>query len=232
MQEDSSRIVANWQEVKLAIDRAVRDFERDPADVALVCVSKTYQADAILPVLAAGQRMFGENRVQESMGKWPALREKFRDVQLHLIGPLQTNKVPEAVVLFDVIETLDRPKLAAALAAEMARTGRRPELFVQINTGEEDQKAGVLPALADAFIAQCRQVYKLAISGLMCIPPANQQASPHFALLAQIARRNGVAKLSMGMSSDFELGIQMGATHIRIGSAIFGERAVRNQAAV
>lgn len=232
MQDDSSRIVANWHNVMKAIDRAAGDFERDPGDVALVCVSKTCQAEAILPVLAAGQRLFGENRVQEATSKWPALRDQFPDIQLHLIGPLQTNKVREAVELFDVIETLDRPKLAAAVAAEVTRTGRRPELFVQINTGAEDQKAGVLPEFADTFIAECRQIYELAVSGLMCIPPANQHASAHFAFLAQIARRNGIAKLSMGMSSDFELGIQLGATHVRIGSAIFGARAARDHAAL
>ena len=168
--------------------------------------------------------MFGENRVQEAAGKWPELRGDFADVELHLIGPLQTNKAQEAVALFDVIETLDRPRLAAALAEAIAKTGRTPRLFVQVNTGSEPQKAGVLPCDADAFIARCREDYHLAIDGLMCIPPADQQASPHFAMLAQMAQRNGIASLSMGMSADFELAIQLGATHVRIGSAIFGAR--------
>ena len=224
MQEESGRILANWQQVTRSIERAAKDFERDPSGISLVCVSKTYGPEAILPVLAAGQRVFGENRVQEAQGKWPSLRLKFSGVQLHLIGPLQTNKVAEAVELFDVIETLDRPRLAASLAAEITRSGRRVELFVQINTGAEPQKAGVLPDHADNFLQECREVHGLAISGLMCIPPVDEQASPHFAMLAQIARRNGIAKLSMGMSADFELGIQLGATHVRIGSAIFGVR--------
>ena len=216
--------LTNLRAVQALIRRAVSDFERAPGSVALVCVSKTYAQDAIRPVLEAGQRIFGENRVQEAAGKWPELRRDFPDVELHLIGPLQTNKVPDAIEMFDVIETLDRPRLAEALAAAMAKTGKSPRLFVQVNTGSEAQKAGVLPGNADAFIKHCRETHGLAIDGLMCIPPAGQQASPHFAMLAQMAKRNGIAHLSMGMSADFELAIQLGATHVRIGSAIFGAR--------
>ena len=168
--------------------------------------------------------MFGENRVQESKGKWPALRSAFDGVELHLIGPLQSNKAREAVELFDVIETVDRPKIAEALAAEIARAGKAVKLFVEVNTGAEPQKTGILPADADAFLRHCRETLGLGIEGLMCIPPADEQASPHFALLRTIADRNGIAKLSMGMSADFELGIQLGATHVRVGSAIFGQR--------
>ena len=215
---------ANLRAVQALISRALSDFELPPGSVALVCVSKSHAQEAICPVLEAGQRVFGENRVQEAAGKWPELRRDFPDVELHLIGPLQTNKVPDAVELFDVIETLDRPRLAEALAAAMAKTGKSPRLFVQVNTGSEAQKAGVLPANVDAFIKHCRQIHGLAIDGLMCIPPADQQASPHFAMLAQMAKRNGIRHLSMGMSADFELAIQLGATHVRIGSAIFGAR--------
>ena len=216
--------VAQLRAVEVRIARAARDGGRSPGSVTLVAVSKTYGAEAIAPVIAAGQRVFGENRVQEAKAKWPALRETAPDLVLHLIGPLQSNKAREAVELFDVIETVDREKIAAALAAEMARTERRPALLVQVNTGAEPQKAGVPPEEADAFLALCRDRYGLAIAGLMCIPPADQQASPHFALLATIASRNGLATLSMGMSADFELGIQLGATHVRVGSAIFGAR--------
>ena len=212
------------QTVRTRIDRAARDYDRDPASVTLVAVSKTFPADDIVPALAAGQRVFGENRVQESKGKWPALRSAFDGVELHLIGPLQSNKAREAVDLFDVIETVDRPKIAEALAAEIARAGKAVKLFVEVNTGAEPQKAGILPADADAFLRHCRETLGLGIEGLMCIPPADEQASPHFALLRTIADRNGIAKLSMGMSADFELGIQLGATHVRVGSAIFGQR--------
>ncbi|MDX7953648.1 YggS family pyridoxal phosphate-dependent enzyme [Lichenihabitans sp. Uapishka_5] len=215
--------VSQWDAIRTRIARAARDSERDPATVALVAVSKTYGAESIAPVIAAGQRAFGENRVQEAQAKWPGLRATTPNIDLHLIGPLQTNKVRDAVALFDTIETLDRPKLAEALAAEIARGGRRPRLLVQVNTGAEPQKAGVLPEDADSFIARCRDL-GLAIDGLMCIPPAAEQASPHFALLATIAARNGLATLSMGMSADFELAIQLGATHVRVGSAIFGAR--------
>ena len=216
--------VGRLAEVRLRIERAARDAGRDPASVALVAVSKTFGADEIAPVIAAGQRLFGENRVQEAKGKWPALKAATPGLSLHLIGPLQSNKVREAVELFDAIETVDRPKIAEALAAEIARSGRSPGLFVQVNTGAEPQKAGILPEEADAFLALCRDRFGLTIGGLMCIPPADEQASPHFALLNRIAARNGIGKLSMGMSSDFELGIQLGATHVRVGSAIFGVR--------
>jgi pyridoxal phosphate enzyme (YggS family) len=210
--------------VRAKIARAAVDAGRTSADVTLVCVSKTFPAEAVEPILAAGQRIFGENRVQEAEGKWPSLRDRWSAVELHLIGPLQTNKVREAVAAFDVIETVDRERIAAALAAEIIRSGRKPRLYVQVNTGAEPQKAGLLPEDADAFIARCRDVHGLEIDGLMCIPPQDDQASPHFALLATIARRNGIAHLSMGMSADFELGIQLGATHVRVGSAIFGAR--------
>lgn len=203
--------------------RAAHDCDRDPASVNLVAVSKTYGVEAIAPVIAAGQRLFGENRVQEAKAKWPALKAASAHLQLHLIGPLQSNKAREAVELFDTIQTVDRPKIAEALAAEIQRAGRAPRLYVQVNTGAEAQKAGVLPEDADAFMARCRDL-GLVIDGLMCIPPVDEQASPHFALLATIAKRHGLATLSMGMSADFELAIQLGATHVRVGSAIFGSR--------
>ena len=197
---------------------------RPDTAATLIAVAKTFGAEAVEAALAAGQRVFGENRVQEAMGKYPALRATHPDLELHLIGPLQTNKVKEAVATFDAIHTLDRPKLAAALAAEMARTGRRLKLFVQVNTGSEPQKAGVLPDAADAFLAECRDTHGLAIAGLMCIPPVADVPAPHFAFLAQIAKRNGLSALSMGMSGDFETALALGATHIRVGSAIFGSR--------
>ncbi|MEA2758274.1 MAG: dependent protein [Methylobacteriaceae bacterium] len=216
--------VANLRAVRAIIARAARDFGRDPKDVRLVCVTKTAPPERVRPVIEAGERTFGENRVQEAHGKWPALKADFPEIELHLIGPLQTNKAREAVGLFDVIETLDRPSLGKAVAAEIQRAGRAPKLFVQVNTGAEPQKAGILPQHADAFIAQCRAEFRLDPVGLMCIPPLEEQASPHFALLAKIAARNGLTQLSMGMSADYELAIQLGATHVRIGSAIFGER--------
>jgi len=216
--------VANLRNVRALIVRAARDFGRDPADVRLLCVTKTVPPERIRPVIAAGERIFGENRVQEAHAKWPALKAEHPDLELHLIGPLQTNKAREAVALFDAIETLDRPSLAKVLAAEIQRAGRAPKLFVQVNTGAEPQKAGVLPQEAEAFIAQCRNEYGLAPVGLMCLPPIDEQVSPHFALLAKIAARNGLTELSMGMSADYALGIQLGATYVRIGSAIFGER--------
>jgi pyridoxal phosphate enzyme (YggS family) len=219
-----SDAVARLHAVRAEIVRAARDFERDPASITLVAVSKTFPAEAIEPVLAAGQRVFGENYVQEAKAKWPALRERYPGVDLHMIGPLQSNKAKEAVALFDAIHTLDRPSLAEALAKEIARQGRRPKLLVQVNTGEERQKGGVPPMEADAFIAACRERHGLAIEGLMCIPPADDPPSPHFALLNTIAKRNGLAWLSMGMSADFEAAIQLGATHVRVGSAIFGTR--------
>jgi pyridoxal phosphate enzyme (YggS family) len=200
---------------------------RNAAEVTLVAVSKTHDAGAISAAIAAGQRVFGENRVQEAQAKYPALRAAHPDLVLHLIGPLQTNKVKEAVALFDVIETVDRPKLAEALAREMERAGRRLRCLVQVNTGEEPQKAGVLPVAADAFIAECRERWRLPVVGLMCIPPLDQEPSPHFALLREIARRHQLPGLSMGMSADYEIAIRLGATHVRVGTAIFGERPPR-----
>lgn len=221
---ETNDVAARHAAVLGRIADATRYVGREPASIALVAVTKTHGADRIRPVLAAGHRDFGENRVQEAMDKWPALKAEFPDVRLHLIGPLQTNKVREAVALFDVIESVDRPRLAAALATEMERTGRRPECFIQVNTGEEEQKAGVWPGEADAFIAECRDRLGLGVVGLMCIPPVDDEPGPHFALLRDIARRHGLRGLSMGMSGDFEVAIQMGATHVRVGSAIFGHR--------
>jgi hypothetical protein len=216
--------VEGLRQVQESIRRAASDYDRDPSGITLVAVSKTFPVEAIEPVLAAGQRVFGENYVQEAKAKWPALRERFSDVELHMIGPLQSNKAKEAVELFDVIHTLDRPSLAEALAKEIARQGRRPRLLVQVNTGEEPQKGGVIPAEADAFIEACRTKHGLELEGLMCIPPADDPPSPHFALLNTIAKRHGLRVLSMGMSADFDAAIQLGATHVRVGSAIFGSR--------
>ena len=212
------------QAVRGRIARSAEDSGRPSGSVQLVCVSKTKGPDEILPALVAGERVFGENRVQEAQKKWPDLRSRFPGIELHLIGPLQTNKVRDAVAVFDVIETLDRPRLAEALAKEFQTAARRPELFVEVNTGREPQKAGILPEEADQFITFCREICGLPVTGLMCIPPADEQASPHFALLSLIAKRNGLKKLSMGMSSDYELAIQLGATQVRVGSAIFGAR--------
>jgi PLP dependent protein len=216
--------------LRLAMARRADDCGRDPAAVRLIAVSKTFSADEVWPTIAAGdQLLFGENRVQEAQPKWRDLRARAeglgKAVELHLIGPLQSNKAREAVDTFDVIQTVDREKIAAALADAVAKTGRRPRLFVQVNTGTESQKAGVAPTEADAFVAQCREKYGLTIAGLMCIPPVGEQASPHFALLGVIAKRCGIAELSMGMSADWELAVQLGATYVRIGSAIFGSRA-------
>jgi PLP dependent protein len=210
--------------VEQEIARACRDAKRERASVTLIAVSKTFDAGAITPVIDCGQRVFGENRVQEAKGKWPALMHAYAGLKLHLIGPLQSNKAKEAVTLFDAIHSVDRPSICQALAKEIESQKKHPELFVQINTGEEPQKAGVAPADADAFIAACREKYGLTISGLMCIPPVNEAPSPHFALTAKIAARNGLTNLSMGMSADFAVAIQMGATHVRVGSAIFGAR--------
>lgn len=210
--------------VKAKIAVAEREAKREPGAVTLVAVSKTFAAEAIRPVIDAGQRVFGENRVQEAQGKWPALREAFADLELHLIGPLQSNKAKEAVALFDVIETVDREKIAAELAKETTRQGRTPKLYVQVNTGSEPQKAGIEPREAVAFVKRCREVHGLAIEGLMCIPPAEENPGPHFALLEKLAREAGVAKLSMGMSGDYEAAIAFGATSVRVGSAIFGSR--------
>ena len=203
------------------IAAAAKACGRDPGDVTLVAVSKQQAWDRVATILEDGQGVFGENRVQDALAAWEDHRE---GVELRLIGPLQTNKVREAVAFFDVIETLDREKLAAALAEEMARQGRAPRLYVQVNTGEEPQKAGVIPPQADAFIATCREAHGLTIEGLMCIPPADEPPGPHFALLAKIAARNAIAKLSMGMSDDFETAVRFGATSVRVGSALFGPR--------
>jgi pyridoxal phosphate enzyme (YggS family) len=211
-----------YANVVARIARAAQAAGRAPADVVLVAVSKMQPWEAVAPVLAAGQRVFGENRVQEAQSRWA---ERRGDVVLHLIGPLQSNKAADAVAFFDVIETLDREKLACVLADEAQKRGRHPRLYVQVNTGEEPQKAGVTPAEADAFIAACRTTYGLEPEGLMCIPPVNEPAGPHFALLAKIAARNGLSKLSMGMSDDFETAIALGATSVRVGSAVFGARA-------
>ncbi|HEX3859102.1 MAG TPA: YggS family pyridoxal phosphate-dependent enzyme [Pseudolabrys sp.] len=210
--------------VQQAMNRACRDAGRDPASVTLIAVSKTFAAEDIAPVIAAGQRVFGENRVQEAKGKWPALAAKTPGLELHLIGPLQSNKAKDAVALFDAIHSVDRPSLCEALAKEIGKLARKPLLFVEINTGAETQKAGVPPQDADAFLEQCRETYGLTISGLMCIPPQDEAPGPHFALTAKIAQRNGLTLLSMGMSADFATAIQLGATHVRIGSAIFGQR--------
>lgn len=211
--------------VRRDIAAACRDAGRDPASVTLVAVSKTFGADVVRPVIAAGQRVFGENRVQEAQAKWPALRAEHPDLELHLIGPLQSNKARDAVALFDAIHSVDRPSLCAALAKEIARQGRSPLLFVEINTGAEPQKAGILPEDADAFLTACRETHGLTIRGLMCIPPLDEAPAPHFALTAKIARRNGLDFLSMGMSADFQTAITFGATHVRVGTAIFGHRA-------
>jgi PLP dependent protein len=217
-------------QLRHSIARRAADCGRATASVRLVAVSKTFAADEVWPTIAEGdQRLFGENRVQEAQPKWRDLRARAdrlgKPIELHLIGPLQSNKAREAVETFDVIQTVDREKIAAALAEAMARAGRRPALFVQVNTGAEPQKAGVAPREADAFIALCRDKYGLTIGGLMCIPPIGEQASPHFALLGIIAARCGIAELSMGMSADWELAVQLGATYVRVGSAIFGARA-------
>ena len=219
-----SDTVTRLEAVRASVSRAAKDFGRRPDSVALIAVSKTKPAEPIAETLEAGQRLFGENYVQEAKAKWPALKERFPDAELHMIGPLQSNKAREAVELFDVIQSLDRESLARELAREIARAGRSPRLFVQVNTGEEPQKGGVLPGEVDAFLARCRDVHGLTIEGLMCIPPAEEPPSPHFGLLAKIARRNGLTGLSMGMSADYEAAIQLGATHVRVGSAIFGER--------
>ncbi|WP_312781714.1 YggS family pyridoxal phosphate-dependent enzyme [Brevundimonas sp.] len=220
----ASSIADRFAEVRARVAVACVEAGRDPASVVLTAVSKTQPDEALEAALATGQRVFGENRVQEAQGHWTARRAAFPDLELRLIGPLQTNKAVEAVELFDVIETLDRDKLAAALSAAMTKTGRRPRVLVQVNTGAEPQKAGVLPQDADALIAAARDVHGLNIEGLMCIPPAEEAPEPHFRLLAEIAVRNGLSVLSMGMSGDYEAAISSGATHVRVGSALFGER--------
>jgi hypothetical protein len=211
-------------EVRQHIAAAARAAGRDPAAVTLVAVSKTHGADRVRELLDAGQRVFGENRVQEAEEKFLALKAAYPDLALHLIGPLQTNKAREAVALFDVIQSVDRERLAATLAKEMTRAGRRPDCYIQVNTGEEPQKAGVLPAELDAFIASCRDTHKLPIVGLMCIPPVDEEPALHFGLLAKMAARNGLARISMGMSADYETAIRLGATDVRVGTALFGNR--------
>jgi PLP dependent protein len=210
--------------VREEIARACREAGRDPAGVTLVAVSKTFAAEAIEPVIAEGQHVFGENRVQEAKAKWPPLMTRHQDLELHLVGALQSNKAKDAVALFDAIHSVDRASVAEALAKEIVKQGRRPLLFVEINTGGEAQKAGVLPQNADAFLAACHDRYGLAISGLMCIPPQDEPPAPHFALTRKIAQRNGLSLLSMGMSADYPTAIAFGATHVRIGTAIFGAR--------
>ena len=224
MSEPSAAIVRRFREVQEQVARAARASGRNPGDVTLVVASKTQGSEKIEPLLREGHFVFGENRVQEAMGKWPALKAEFPKVELRLIGPLQSNKARDAVRLFDVIETIDRPKLARAVADEISRQGRAPKLYVEVNTGDENQKAGVSPRDADAFISRCREEFGLTIDGLMCVPPVGEQASPHFALLGVIAKRNGIHDLSMGMTADYPLAIQLGATHVRIGSAVFGPR--------
>lgn len=216
----ASRLAA----IKARIGKAAREAGRSPDDVTLVAVSKTFDAADIEPLIAAGQRVFGENRVQEAAGKWPALKAATPGIELHLIGPLQTNKLKDALALFDVFHTLDRDRLAEALVKERDKGARMPRLFIQVNTGEEPQKAGILPAELDDFVARCREVHGLGIEGLMCIPPVDEEPALHFALLDKMARRNGLTKLSMGMSADFETAIAFGATHVRVGSALFGSR--------
>jgi len=211
-------------EVKGRIAEAAKTAGRTAADVTLVAVSKTHGADRVRELLDAGQRVFGENRVQEAEEKFPTLKAEYPDLELHLIGPLQTNKARDAVALFDVIQSVDRERLAATLAKEMERAGKRPACFIQVNTGEEPQKAGILPADLDAFVAACRDVHKLPIVGFMCIPPVDEEAALHFALLARMAARNGLSKVSMGMSADYETAVRLGATHVRVGSALFGAR--------
>ncbi|WP_135081261.1 YggS family pyridoxal phosphate-dependent enzyme [Terasakiella sp. SH-1] len=217
-------IADNLSQVKHSIEEAAEQANRDLCEIELVAVSKVHTEETIRPVLDTGHRIFGENRVQEAQGKWPALKEAFDRVQLHLIGGLQTNKVKEAVGLFDVIETVDRPKLARALAREIQVQNREVGIYIQVNTGEEDQKGGCLPAEADELIGLCRDELQLNVLGLMCIPPAEEEPSLHFAFLREIAKRNGLSKLSMGMSGDYEAAIRFGATSVRVGTAIFGQR--------
>ena len=220
----TNAVTENLAEIRNRIAVAAKAVSRDPASVELIAISKTFTSAEIGPVIAAGQRVFGENRVQEAQAKWPILRVRFPDIELHLVGPLQSNKVKEAVALFDAIHSIDRPKIAKAIAEELARRGKRLTLFVQVNTGEEEQKAGVMPREAAEFVRYCRDDLKLEISGLMCIPPVDEEPAVHFAFLAKLARELGLRGLSMGMSGDFEVAIQEGSTMVRIGRAIFGER--------
>lgn len=223
-------VAANLADVRRRIEAAARAVGRDPAAITLVAVSKAQPEERIVAALQAGQRVFGENYVQPAKARWPALRERWPDLVLHMIGAIQTNKAKDAVQLFDVIETLDRPKLATALARAMEQAGRRVPCFIQVNTGEELQKAGVWPGEADAFVRLCRDELQLPVTGLMAIPPFDEEPSPHFALLGKIAARNGLDQLSMGMSADYEIAVQFGATHVRVGSAIFGERPPKAEA--
>ena len=218
------KVAENLKNVQLKCAKAAEISGRKSDEVSLVVVSKTYDGDQIRPALEAGHRIFGENRVQESQGKWPDLKADHEDVELHLIGPLQSNKAAEAVALFDVIHTIDRDKIAKAISKELAKQERTVQLFIQVNTGSEPQKAGVEPDLVQAFHEDCTQKYGLKIEGLMCIPPVDENPGPHFALLRKLAEEIGVSQLSMGMSSDFEMAIELGATHVRVGSAIFGSR--------
>jgi PLP dependent protein len=222
--KDGASLAQRLAGVEVRIAAAAHASKRDAGGVHLIAVSKTFSAVEIRPAILSGQRAFGENRVQEAQGKWPDLRAEFPDLKLHLIGPLQSNKAADAVALFDAIHTIDRPKIAKAIADEMVRQGRRLDLFVQVNTGEEAQKAGVMPADTKAFVAHCRDDLKLAIAGLMCIPPVEEEPAVHFAFLAKLAREMGLSGLSMGMSGDYETAIAFGATHLRVGSAIFGSR--------
>ena len=224
MPETNIDPAANLAAVKHELKAALAETGRECAPPSIVAVSKTFDETRIMPVLEAGHRVFGENRVQEAMAKWPGLKERYPDVELHLIGPLQSNKAKEAVALFDVIESVDRPKIAKALAAEIEKQGRAPRLLIQVNTGEEAQKAGIAPSETDEFLAQCREQYGLTIEGFMCIPPAGDDPAPHFALLSKIADRNALFIRSMGMSADYPIAAQLGATHVRVGSAIFGTR--------
>jgi len=220
----ATEIAANLDAVRTRLQRAAILANRSPADVRLIAVSKTHGADAVEAAIAASQLVFGENRVQEAAAKFAAIRAATPEVEVHLIGPLQSNKVREAVALFDVIHTLDRESLAEALSKEIGRAGKAPRLFVQVNTGEEPQKAGIAPGEALEFVSRCRDQWGLSIEGLMCIPPVEDQPAPHFALLMKLARQAGVKELSMGMSHDFEIAVSLGATYVRVGSAIFGQR--------
>lgn len=217
-------VAANLTRVRARVAAAAETAGRAPEAVTLVAVTKTHGPGLIRQALDAGHRVFAENRVQEAVAKWPALKAAYPGIELHLVGPLQSNKVRDAVALFDVIETVDRAKLARRLAAEMARTGRKPQCYIEVNTGEEPQKSGILPEAADDFIAACREQHGLPVQGLMCLPPLDEEPALHFALLATIARRNGIEVLSMGMSADFEVAVAFGASHVRVGTAIFGAR--------
>lgn len=221
---DAASVTTRLGAVRDAIAETCRSCGREAGSVTLVAVSKTHPVEAVEEAVAAGQRVFGENRVQEAKAKFPALKERVPDLELHLIGPLQTNKVKDAVALFDVIQTLDRPKLAEALAAEIAKAGRRPRLLIEVNTGEEPQKAGIPPREVEGFLAACRDRWALPVSGLMCIPPVDEEPAMHFALLSDMARRLALPEVSMGMSGDYETAVRFGATHVRVGTAIFGAR--------